>query len=304
MGSTLTIHLFLGSADQEIQQLESACEQADFETLRKTAHGYKSACANLGVPAMARLAAAIEDLAAKRESHGCDELIKQLRTLLPSVLTALATELDEEDAFFNDKSLDIPESQPVERHQYRILLVDDDQSFCLITSAALTASSFIVDQAESGHQALEMVTQHKPDIIMLDAIMDGMDGFETCLRMRENPVLADVPIIMSTGLGDVESIQRAFDVGANDFIVKPINYPILLHRLWFILRASQNSAKLRDSQMQLTAAQRIARLGYWTWDVSGNKFEISEHLAELCQIDLDKFDASLVQTSVSSHSIE
>jgi diguanylate cyclase (GGDEF)-like protein len=287
-----TIHLFLDSAEQEVRHLEGACERGDFETLGKNAHGFKSACANLGAQQMSKLAAGVEAAAIKQEQQDCYKSIEKIRALLPGTLSALAAQLNE-DMYFNSISAVETEKESPGAKQFRVLLVDDDPSFCLITRAALTASSFIVDQAENGQQALEMAARHQPDIIMLDAVMEGMDGFETCLKIRENPVLADTPVIMSTGLGDVESIQRAFDVGANDFIVKPINYPILLHRLWFILRASQNSAALKESQMQLTAAQRIARLGYWIWDVTNNTFEISEHLAELCQLDLEAFDASL-----------
>ena len=71
----------------------------------------------------------------------------------------------------------------------------------------------------------------------------------------------------------MESINRSFEVGANDFVIKPLNYQILVHRLWFIIRASQNVAELRTSKIQLSAAQRIARLGYWTWNSSTDQFD-------------------------------
>jgi hypothetical protein len=94
-------------------------------------------------------------------------------------------------------------------------------------------------------------------------------------------------------------LAKAFDAGATDFIVKPVYYPILIHRLYFILRVSQNTSELRNSRLQLAtltalkAAQRIARLGYWTWYIKNNHFQISAHLADLCGINLEQFDGTL-----------
>jgi diguanylate cyclase (GGDEF)-like protein/PAS domain S-box-containing protein len=129
--------------------------------------------------------------------------------------------------------------------------------------------------------------------------MEGINGFQTCRLLRTDPAMVDVPIIMSTTQGDNDSINKAFDAGATDFIVKPINYQILIHHLYFILRACQNTAELRNSRLQLTtltalkAAQRIARFGYWTWYIKNNQFQISAHLANLCGINLEQFDGTL-----------
>lgn len=181
----------------------------------------------------------------------------------------------------------------------RILLIDDDPSFRLITSEALRASAFYVDEAVGGAEALEKIKHQLPDIVLLDSMMKGINGFQTCRLLKTDPAMVDVPIIMSTERGDSDSIIKAFDAGATDFIVKPVYYPILIHRLYFILRASQNTAELRNSQLQLTtltaltAAQRIARLGYWTWYIKNNQFQISAHLANLCGISLEQFDGTL-----------
>ena len=181
----------------------------------------------------------------------------------------------------------------------RVLLVDNDANFRLITSEALIASEFYVDEATNGTEALEKIKHHLPDVVLLDSMMEGINGFQTCRLLKTDPAMADVPIIMSTERDDSDSIVKAFDAGATDFIVKPVYYPILIHRLYFILRASQNTAELRKSRLQLatltalTAAQRIARLGYWTWYIKNNQFQISAHLANLCGINLEQFDGTL-----------
>jgi diguanylate cyclase (GGDEF)-like protein len=181
----------------------------------------------------------------------------------------------------------------------KILLIDDDPNFRLIASETLRAAAFFVDDVTNGTQALEKIKQQLPDIVILAAEMKGINGFQTCRLLRTNPAMADVPIIISTALGDNDSINKAFDAGATDFIVKPINCQILIHHLYFILRTCQNTAKLRNSRLQLAtltalkAAQRIARFGYWTWYIKNNQFQISAHLANLCGINLEQFDGTL-----------
>ena len=181
----------------------------------------------------------------------------------------------------------------------RILLIDGDPNFRLIASETLRAASFLVDVANNGTQALEKIKQQLPDIVILDSVMEGISSFQTCRLLKTDPAMANVPIIMSTALGDSDSINKAFAAGATDFIDKPINYQTFIQHLYFILRASQNSAELRNCRLQLTtltalkAAQRIARLGYWTWYIKNNQFQISAHLAELCGIQPEQFDGTL-----------
>ncbi|MDH5480304.1 MAG: EAL domain-containing protein, partial [Nitrosomonas sp.] len=286
---TKAITLFMQSAPQEIDALQHALDQQDYVALGKIAHGFKSACANLDVQSLADCAASIEEIALQGHTTGVDVLLETMKSDLPNVLAALHQEIDTTVAATSIE----PATQALFTNSKRILLVDDDVNFRIITSTILKASGFIVDEAENGLQSLEKVKQDKPDLVLLDAVMDKLDGFETCRLLRADPIMANVPIIMATVLGDIESINHAFDCGATDFIIKPLNYPILIHRLWFILRADENSNELRSSKLQLSAAQRIARLGYWTWDIQNNHFHISEQLADLCGIDLQTFEASL-----------
>ncbi len=286
------IALFLNSAPNEIDNLQRAYEKQDFTSMARIAHSFKSACANLGIRSLADNAASIEENSNKGCIQDIEPSLNAIKIDFPAAVIALNKELEPAE----NENASLLASSPLQldsTQNKRVLLVDDDISFRLITSSVLTTSSFIVDEASSGSQAIEKISQHKPDLILLDAIMEQMDGFEACRLIRKTPDMADIPIIMSTGLGDTDSINRAFESGATDFIEKPINYPILIHRLNFMLRAGQNAAELRNSKLRLTAAQRIARLGYWIWNVSQNQFQISEQLAELCGIDLQTFDATL-----------
>ncbi len=286
------ITLFLSSTPANIEALQNALDEEDCSALTRVAHSFKSTCANLGILTMAECAASIEESSKQGNIYGIDALLKTINRNLPDITKALKQELKTTN-IENTTLQPVPAVQTQSSKEHRILIVDDDAGFRLITGSLLASSSFAIDEVNSGIQALEKCKQHKPDLVLLDAIMEQMDGFETCRLLRHNIDMVDVPIIMSTGLGDVDSINRAFEAGATDFIVKPINYPILIHRLNFMLRAGQDAAELRNSKRQLTAAQRIARLGYWLWDVKQNHFQISDQLADLCDIDLQTFNATL-----------
>ncbi|SFK90720.1 diguanylate cyclase (GGDEF) domain-containing protein [Nitrosomonas aestuarii] len=287
---TKTITLFLHSAPKDIDALQQALDQQDAAELTRIAHYFKSICGNLGIQSLAQHAASLEAITRQGHISGADALLQTIKSNLPGILSALRREIPSLPTETT--------SQPIIKEQFtlqnrRILLVDDDTSYRMITGSVLRASAFIVDEAENGLQALEKVKVAKPDAVILDALMTELNGFDTCKLLRSNPSMKNIPIIMSTGLGDIDSINRAFECGATDFMVKPLNYPILIHRLWFILRADGNANELRSSKLQLSTAQRIARLGYWVWDSKNNHFQISEQLADLCGIDLQTFDASL-----------
>ncbi len=177
--------------------------------------------------------------------------------------------------------------------QSRILLIDNNDSFRLITKTALSTSSFIIDEAKNYLQALEKIKQHRPALVILEVQRGNLDVFDISRLLRSNPIMTDVPIIVTVELNDINSLQRAFDSGATDFLVKPLKYSTVLYNLRFILRSAQDSAELRNNNLQLSTVQAIARLGYWTWDVKKNIFKISEQLAGLCNINLIKFDQTL-----------
>jgi len=147
------------------------------------------------------------------------------------------------------------------------LVVDDDVMMRLLIRQTLERAGFVCHEAEHGAAALERFPQLQPDIVLLDVVMPHMDGYATCAALRATPAGAFVPVLMLTGLDDVESIDRAYGVGATDFISKPINWGILSHRVRYILRASQAFRDLAKNRAGLESAQRVARLGSWEWDL-------------------------------------
>ena len=130
------------------------------------------------------------------------------------------------------------------------LVVDDDRGARLLAGALLEESGFMVEQASDGIEALEAFERCKPSIVLLDVVMPGMDGFTACREIRNRPDGRHIPVLMMTGLDDIESINRAYDAGATDFISKPINWAILHHRLRYMWRSSLMSENLRKSEMK------------------------------------------------------
>ena len=120
-----------------------------------------------------------------------------------------------------------------------ILVVDDDPAMRILARAALEQEGFTVEEAEGGSGALFLLSSVKPDLILLDVMMPGMDGFSVCEQVRRLPGGERMPVCMMTGLEDTESIHRAYQAGATDFLTKPINWLILGHRVHYILRASR-----------------------------------------------------------------
>lgn len=162
-----------------------------------------------------------------------------------------------------------------------VLVVDDDPGMQLLVGEALDAAGFVAREADNGGTAIELFSTVRPDLVLLDVVMPGLDGFEVCARLRQLPGGADVPIMMMTGSDDIEAIHRAFEVGATDFITKPLNYPVLGYRLRYMQRARQKQEELRISQQRLTDAQRLARLGHWEWNLVSGEVILTEQSSRI-----------------------
>ena len=144
------------------------------------------------------------------------------------------------------------------RRQPLILVVDDGMTIRLLVREALEQAGFSVEEVEDGRQALTMFQHLSPDIVLLDVMMPELDGFQTCAALRQMPSGEHIPIVMLTGLEDEGSIHRAYEVGATDFITKPINWVLLGHRVRYLLRASRAFAELRQNEEALRQEVKIS----------------------------------------------
>lgn len=144
-----------------------------------------------------------------------------------------------------------------------VLIVDDELMQRMPMKKTLTKAGFRVEEAGDGRQGVERFQKLRPDIVLMDVMMPEMDGFLACETIRSFPEARHTPILMVTGLDDVHSIHRAFQVGATDFITKPISWPLLPHRVRYMLRSSQTTMALANKEMELiqTRLEIIRRLG-------------------------------------------
>lgn len=126
-----------------------------------------------------------------------------------------------------------------------ILVADDDPTHRMVLQEVLEQAGNRVLTAEDGETALALFTQAKPDIVLLDVDMPKMDGYAVCTQIRELETDRETPILIVTGLDDGESVKRAYDAGATDFVNKPISWPILAHRIRYVLRTSRSLNDLR-----------------------------------------------------------
>jgi PAS domain S-box-containing protein len=162
-----------------------------------------------------------------------------------------------------------------------VLVVDDEPLSRMLVSEALTLSGFAVVEANDGASALTLFDIHRPDLVFMDAVMPGIDGFQACQKVRDLPGGLDIPILMLTGLDDVDSIAHAFESGATDFATKLTPWPVLAQRARYMLRARWTLEALRRSEARLSSAQRIARLGHWEQDLRTSEFHWSDQLSQL-----------------------
>lgn len=137
----------------------------------------------------------------------------------------------------------------------RVLVVDDLLPNVKLLEARLTAEYFNVVTAFSGPEAISAATAHPPDIILLDVMMPGMDGFETCRRLKADPRTRHVPIVMVTALSDVEDRVRGLQAGADDFLTKPVNDVALYARIRSLVRLKMLADEWRLRQ------STVAQLG-------------------------------------------
>ncbi len=139
-----------------------------------------------------------------------------------------------------------------DRESPLILLADDDQSTRILLRLILKKDGYQVIEVENGQECLAAWQKHLPDMILLDAMMPILNGFDCCEQL--NQIEAGefkVPVLMITGLNDKESVDRAFAVGATDYITKPIHPPVLRQRLARILKAAKAEAALKASESKL-----------------------------------------------------
>jgi putative two-component system response regulator len=170
-----------------------------------------------------------------------------------------------------------------------VLIVDDEYIGRETLQSVLEGEGYELEMAENGLQAIEKAKKLLPDVILLDVMMPGMTGFEVCQRIRSDPQIAEIPIIILTALDDRESLLNALKAGADDFISKPFDRYELRARLMGITRLNryqkliQERAKLRDANAQLLSAYEATIEG-WSHALDLRDRETEGHSRRVTQL--------------------
>jgi len=151
-----------------------------------------------------------------------------------------------------------------------VVVIDDDPLFLLATVKSLASAGMVCHTATTGDAGLQLIRECRPEIVLLDILLNGQDGFAICREIRRSWSPEELPVIMITGLEDMKPIKTAYESGASDFLAKPLHWAHLPYRISHVLQANRDitkrklvEARLLDSQARLQRAERVANFGHW-----------------------------------------
>jgi diguanylate cyclase (GGDEF)-like protein len=234
------IEVYLEDQVLYLDTVDKAVKEEDRQLLKRIVHTLKSSSRHFGARKFSDLCEMIENAADEQSfEHIVAPSIGPLKSAALAVRNALYIELAGLKAEQLERN-EIPETAAA-----RLLVVDDDRSMRVTLRAVLERDGYIIDECTNGAQALRRFEDSPPDMVLMDAMMPGMDGFTTCRELRKTEKGKHTPILVVTALDDDSSIDHAFAAGANDFIPKPVNFAVLRQRITRLLDASQTEKHVR-----------------------------------------------------------
>ena len=225
------IGAFLEDTPIYIGKLKIALTENNARQVRDMAHTIKGSAANFGAVELVAASKKLEDGATQEDLSDGVQLLERISLAFDALQKDLKQEisLDAETAIIPLKSA----------NSSNILVVDDDRTVRMALVDAFTRENYEVEEANNGMQALNICKRHMPDLVLMDAVMPELDGFDACQMIRELPHGSDIPVLMITALDDEQSIIRAFSSGATDYVSKPINFSVIKQRVARLIKASK-----------------------------------------------------------------
>lgn len=160
--------------------------------------------------------------------------------------------------------------------QFNILIVDDNQNNIQVFSTILNKYGYSISVALNGQQAIEYARKEVPDLILMDVMMPDMDGFETCLRLKSDPVTNEIPVIFLSARAESVDVVQGFEVGGTDYVIKPVDSKELITRVNTHLELSYNKRELRRLN-----EEKAVFLGIAAHDLNNSLYVINT-AAEFC----------------------
>jgi two-component system alkaline phosphatase synthesis response regulator PhoP len=138
----------------------------------------------------------------------------------------------------------------------RVLIADDNPQGVELLEAYLGDTGYEVATAFDGEETLQKVRDWRPELVLLDVMMPKLSGFEVCKRLKADPAIRDVAVLMITALDQPSDVDRAVDAGTDDFLTKPINQTDLLRRVRALLASRRKSGELEQALAYMEAVER------------------------------------------------
>ena len=169
----------------------------------------------------------------------------------------------------------------------KILVIDDDVVTSEVLRAQLSVFGYDIICADSAETGFEYYRNRDVDVVLLDIVMPGMGGIEACQLIKDMEREHKAHVLMMTSLEDDASIQQAFLAGADDFLLKPVNYILLNNRLRYFLKLDEMRTQVDSHQQYISDIQKLAHLGYWSMDVESGYVRLTGEAAQMLGVDVE-----------------
>jgi putative two-component system response regulator len=256
------IDSLMGESSGQMEAVRKAAATGDREALYRAAHSLQGSVAIVGADSVARLCAELVKTARKGSFEHVDPIVAQVESGIEAIRKALVGWTE------SVPSAGASAAERAQRHQAaaglgrkRVLVIDDDDGIRKITQILVEGLGHDVEAARDGIEGLAKL-QLGVDLVLLDVVMPGLDGFDVCRRIRQDPAGRDVPVIMVTSLETREHRLHAVEAGANDFIAKPVDDTELRVRATSLLKmkAAQDELKRYYTHLEAMCEERTASL--------------------------------------------
>ncbi|MBK8133261.1 MAG: EAL domain-containing protein [Gammaproteobacteria bacterium] len=273
------IESFLEDTPVYLDSLKSALRVGDAQRAYEIAHTIRGSASNFGAKSFVDAILALEAFSKAGDLSGSDALLD----IGTERFAALRKDLERHQASESGHHTGAP-------GKYQLLIADDDRTLRLALRGTFAGEEFDVLEAADGAQAIALCERVMPDIILMDAMMPEVSGFDACQRIRQLPGGAELPVLMVTSLDDEDAIVRAFAAGASDYLTKPIHFTVLKERVGRLIKANRAEARARTLAFAdaLTGLPNRARLTQ-ELGLALNQASINNERIAVFFLDLDNF---------------
>ncbi len=266
-----------------VTSLEDAIDKKDAGQIQHFAHSIKGSSKNFGANELAAVAKELEDMGRERNIDDANTQLLVLFDEADRAIEYLNNIIHPSEEILKEEVRDSEEAE-------QILIADDDRSMRLALVNVLDSDGYKLQEVTNGLEAFQSCQKKLPDLVLLDAMMPEMDGFEACKKIRQLEGGKHIPILIVTALDDDESVEKAFSVGATDYLPKPVHFAVLRQRISRLLRAVRAEKHVRELAYTdpLTG---LPNRNTFTTRLSGllSKMRGEEDMLAILFLDLDRF---------------